>query len=87
VTILLAAAAVPPATTTVQETLLQYGAIGAILVVLLAFSYTAIKRERERADRAEADLRELNAVVREKVMPLAADLIRAAAELTQERRR
>lgn len=30
--------------------LLQYGAVGAMLVVMLAFAYQAYKRERDRAD-------------------------------------
>lgn len=51
--------------------LLQYGAIGVIAVVALAVARVlfakvneAYKREQERADRLEGELRELNALVR-----------------------
>lgn len=40
--------------------LLQYGAIGAFVVVLGTFAYSAIKRERDRADRLERELAEAN---------------------------
>lgn len=40
--------------------LLQYGAIGAFVVVLGLFAYTAYKRESARADRLEEQLRLTN---------------------------
>ena len=40
--------------------LLQYGAIGAFVIVLGWFAYGAIKRERERADRLEKELADAN---------------------------
>jgi hypothetical protein len=40
--------------------LLQYGAIGAFVVVLGVFAWRAYKRESDRADRLEAQLAEAN---------------------------
>lgn len=40
--------------------LLQYGAVGAFVVVLGAFAYTSIKRERDRGDRLEKELSDAN---------------------------
>lgn len=40
--------------------LLQYGAIGAFVVVLGVFAWRAYKRESERADRLEQQLLEAN---------------------------
>jgi hypothetical protein len=40
--------------------LLQYGAIGAIAVLLGIFAWYAYRRERDRADRLEQQLQETN---------------------------
>lgn len=44
---------------------LQYGAIGLMCALLLVFAYRAYKREADRADRSEAEVARLNAVMRE----------------------
>lgn len=40
--------------------LLQYGAVGAFVVVLAVFAWRSYKRESERADRLETQLLEAN---------------------------
>jgi hypothetical protein len=54
--------ATPPARSS-----LQYGAVGALAVILGLFSYGAYKRERDRADRLEAELREQNAKITDRL--------------------
>ena len=46
--------------------LLNYGALGAIAVLLIAFSWTAYKREKDRADRLERLLQETNERIAER---------------------
>ena len=58
---LLAAAAGDPTTV-----LLNYGAVGAMLVLLGLFSWAAYKRERDRADRLERLLQETNERIAER---------------------
>lgn len=56
--------------------LLQYGAVGAGLVVLGGFAWSTIKRERERADRLERELQEMNNRVIERL----ADVLKGAGD-------
>lgn len=42
------------------DVLLQYGAIGAMLVILGLFAWNTVKRERDRADRLETQLADIN---------------------------
>lgn len=50
--------------------LLNYGAVGAMLVLLGIYSYGTIKRERERGDRLEALLQSTNERIAEKFADL-----------------
>jgi hypothetical protein len=50
--------------------LLNYGAIGAILVLLGIYAYGSVKRERERADRLETQLQTINDRINEKLADL-----------------
>lgn len=49
--------------------LLQYGAIGAMLVVLGLFAKAQIKREQDRGDRLEQRLEERDKAIQEKYVP------------------
>lgn len=59
---------------------LQYGVLGAFSLIALAFFRTVYRRETERADRAEAQLVELNRDVREKIIPVLTEANRLVAE-------
>jgi hypothetical protein len=61
--------------------LLQYGAIGVITVLLIAFARTAYQRETKRADSLDEELRRLNADMRERLVPLMTDVVRVLAEV------
>lgn len=77
--------------------LLQYGAIGAIALLalyavakLFAMQVKAHAHETERADKAEAQLTELNALIRDQIvvqLTRATDAIAHVTELLHERRR
>lgn len=83
--------------TTVDDTLLQYGAIGVIAVVALFAVRVLFKRETEaydrekaRADRLEAELAKLNQTIQERYLVALNDATRAVADaltkLSQVRR-
>jgi len=55
---------------------LQYGAVGAAVVVLGAFAWSTIKRERDRADRMERELQEMN----NRVIDRFADVLKEAKD-------
>src|SRR4051812_41517388 len=81
-------AAVDPLTSA-QGVFLQYGAVGAILLVLLWFAYGAIKRERDatdrertRAEKAESEKDELNRLMRTEVIPVLTKATEATTRLT-----
>ena len=81
------AAAGTEVSSSIAATFLQYGVLGAVAIVLLWFSFNAIVRERERADRetaradrAEAALAELNKDMREKVIPALTEATRVCTE-------
>jgi hypothetical protein len=70
--------------------ILQFGVLGALVLLAIYFFFIVYKREVERADRAEAALAALNSDVRDKVMPALIDTVRVNAELQdllRERRR
>src|SRR5689334_15273979 len=76
--------------TNAQSVFLQYGAIGAILLVLLWFAYGAIKRERDatdserdRAKEAEQALADLNALMRTEVIPVLTKATEATTQVTE----
>ena len=78
-----------------NDVLLQYGALGAMVVaagaiirVLFARETAAHDREKERADRMEAEVQRLNAVIQEKLLPILHDATQAISEaLHQEQRK
>lgn len=83
--------------TSVDMTLLQYGAIGVIAVVALAAVRVLFKREtaaydreKDRADRLEAELTKLNQTIQERYLVALNDATRAVADaltkLSQVRR-
>ncbi len=49
--------------------LLQYGVLGVFAVLLILYTRSSIKRELEKADRAEAQVRELNDFIRGELLP------------------
>jgi len=49
--------------------LLQYGVLGVFAALLLIYARGSIKRENDRADRAEAQVRELNDFIRGELLP------------------
>jgi hypothetical protein len=74
--------------------LANYGVLGLFTIILIGFAFRAWQRETARADRVEAELREKNQAMLDKVIPAlttaalaakeAADLVR---ELADERER
>lgn len=67
--------------------LLQYGAVGVIALmallavkVMYANAQKVYEKERERADRLEAELRELNAAVRNEYLNTLSSATRAIAD-------
>lgn len=76
--------------------LAQYGALG----VMVAVAFVAVrilfnreteahKRDAERADRMEAEVRRLNAVIQDRMLPILHEATRAISDAlqTQDRRR
>jgi len=79
-------AAEPSPTASTTGTFLQYGAIGAMLIVLGFFARTLIVREQARADRLEEDNKRLNLLVQDKIIPAlinATTAIQASQQLLQ----
>lgn len=60
--------------------LAQYGAIGTLCALLVAFAFRAWKRETERADRLEAENGRLHGDIQEKAIPA---LLASATALTE----
>lgn len=74
----------------VTPAFLQYGALGILTLaciiavrVLFAQVQADKKRESERADRNESELRDLNRTVQEQVIPAALAMVDATKELIQ----
>lgn len=70
------------------DSLLQYGAIGALLVLTIFALVKLYQRiianadaERQRADRAEAELRELNTRIQERVLVTLGEATHAIGEV------
>lgn len=49
--------------------LLQYGVLGIFAVLLIMYTRGSINREREKGDRAEATVKELNDFIRNELLP------------------
>lgn len=62
--------AADPSTGSAIEVLAQAGVLGALVVLLGAFAYTAYRREVQRADRLEAENGRLRDGIESKVVPL-----------------
>jgi hypothetical protein len=49
--------------------LVQYGALGIIVILLVVYTRGSVSRERERTDKAEQLVRELNEFIRGEMLP------------------
>jgi len=49
--------------------IVQLGILGPFLAILIVHTRNSIKREQERADRAEAQVKELNELIRSQLLP------------------
>lgn len=58
----------------------QYGILGIIAAMLIFFARGAHQRERDRADRMEAENRRLNELILDRVIPALTSATRAAEE-------
>lgn len=58
----------------------QYGVLGIIAAMLIWFAKGAHQRERERADRMEAENKRLNELILDRVIPALTSASRAAEE-------
>jgi hypothetical protein len=70
--------------------LTQYGVLGVLAIVLIAFARLAYNREVARADRLEAELRAQNAAIQDKAIPAllaAADAMSEVTELLRDMQR
>jgi hypothetical protein len=78
-----------------NDLLAQYGALGAMVIaagliirVLFQRETQAHEREKQRADRMEAEVQRLNAVIQERMLPILHDATQAISEaLHQEQRK
>lgn len=67
----------------------QYGALGAFCLILVWFAKTAYKREIERSDRLEDEVKRLNSLIQDKQVPALEAATRAvedAKEFMEEER-
>lgn len=60
--------------------LTQYGVLGVIAAMLIWFAKGAHQRERDRADRMEAENKRLNELILDRVIPALTSATRAAEE-------
>lgn len=58
----------------------QYGVLGIVASLLIWFAKGAHQRERDRADRLEEDVKRLNALILDRVIPALTSATRAAEE-------
>lgn len=58
----------------------QYGVLGIITLILIFFARGAYQRERDRADRMEAENQRLHELIIERVIPALGSATRAAEE-------
>lgn len=64
------------------DAFLQYGAVGAFLVVTIVVCYWLIKREAARGDRLEDELRAVNRARVEKEIPVIEQCVGVMSEVT-----
>ena len=62
----------------------QLGAAGAVLSIALWFFWQVYKRERDRADANEAEIKRLNQVIQDRYVPALEAAATALAESTKE---
>lgn len=67
----------------VNSVFLQYGALGAFAIIAIIFFFKVWKRESDRADKAQAEKDALNKDLKEQVIPLLTDCVRALAQLAE----
>lgn len=77
-----------------SSVLYQYGAIGVILLgaayavrTLFQREVRAHELERERADRMEAEVRRLNTIIQEQIVPVLSEATKTISEALNEQRR
>lgn len=61
----------------------QYGVLGILAALLIMFAKGAHQRERDRADRMEAENKRLNELILDRVIPALTSATRAAEESTE----
>lgn len=61
----------------------QLGAVGAVLTIFLAFGWIVYKRERDRADKNEAEIARLNQLIQDRYVPSLESASRALAESSE----
>ncbi len=61
----------------------QYGVLGVIAALLIFFARGAHQRERDRADRMEAENKRLNELILDRVIPTLMSAARASEETTE----
>jgi hypothetical protein len=74
--------------------LVEYGALGISLLLAIAAirvlfnrDTRALDRERERADRMEAEVGRLNALIQDRMLPILHESQKAISDVLNERRR
>lgn len=74
--------------------LLQYGALGVMVFaagvairILFQRETAAYERERERADRMEAEVQRLNGVIQERMLPILHDATQAISDALHDQQR
>lgn len=77
-----------------DDVLLQYGALGVMVMaagliirVLFARETAAFERERERADRMEAEVQRLNNMIQDRMLPILHEATKAISEALQGEQR
>jgi hypothetical protein len=78
--------ATPRELTGISDSFIQYGVLGAVALMGLWFVLTSYRREVNRADKAEEELRLLNQEMRDKVIPALTEATRVALEYAQRSR-
>lgn len=61
----------------------QLGAVGAVLTLFLTFGWIVYKRERDRADKNEAEIARLNQLIQDRYVPSLESASRALAESSE----
>ena len=73
----------PDLASSASDTLLQYGVLGLVVLILGWFSWGAVQRERRRADAAEERLNSLNEAIRKELVPVMTKSLAATEKLVE----